>query len=143
MTFDTDVTAPEARAFYGFQIAMENVHSEMYSLLLDTYIRDKYALAHPPPTRACDATHTHTHTPPTRACDATPPRTHTGSVLTASLTHNLLNVVLLLDDTCCSIHDDKCCSMHNQCCFSHTTSVAAHTISVASHTHDKCCFTHT
>lgn len=39
----TDVTAPEARAFYGFQIAMENVHSEMYSLLLDAYIRDKYA----------------------------------------------------------------------------------------------------
>jgi ribonucleotide reductase beta subunit family protein with ferritin-like domain len=34
------VTLPEARAFYGFQIAIENVHSEMYSLLLDTYIRD-------------------------------------------------------------------------------------------------------
>nr|GLL46511.1 ribonucleoside-diphosphate reductase small chain A [Ipomoea trifida] len=29
-----------ARAFYGFQIAMENVHSEMYSLLLETYIKD-------------------------------------------------------------------------------------------------------
>lgn len=38
--FMTDVQAPEARAFYGFQIAMENVHSEMYSLLLDHYIRD-------------------------------------------------------------------------------------------------------
>jgi ribonucleoside-diphosphate reductase subunit M2 len=38
--FMTDVTLPEARAFYGFQIAIENVHSEMYSLLLDTYIRD-------------------------------------------------------------------------------------------------------
>ena len=31
---------PEARAFYGFQIAIENVHSEMYSLLLDQYVRD-------------------------------------------------------------------------------------------------------
>ena len=31
---------PEVRAFYGFQIAMENVHSEMYSLLLDFYIKD-------------------------------------------------------------------------------------------------------
>lgn len=35
-----DVQAPEARAFYGFQIAMENVHSEMYSLLLEHYVRD-------------------------------------------------------------------------------------------------------
>ena len=31
---------PEARFFYGFQVAMENVHSEMYTLLLDTYIQD-------------------------------------------------------------------------------------------------------
>ncbi|CAL5431388.1 unnamed protein product [Camellia sinensis] len=38
--FLNDVQIPEARAFYGFQIAMENVHSEMYSLLLETYIRD-------------------------------------------------------------------------------------------------------
>ena len=35
-----DVQVPEARAFYGFQIAIENVHSEMYSLLLEHYIRD-------------------------------------------------------------------------------------------------------
>ena len=35
-----DVQAPEARCFYGFQIAMENIHSEMYSLLIETYIRD-------------------------------------------------------------------------------------------------------
>jgi ribonucleotide reductase beta subunit family protein with ferritin-like domain len=28
------------RAFYGFQIAMENIHSEMYSLLLETYVQD-------------------------------------------------------------------------------------------------------
>jgi len=34
------VQVPEARAFYGFQIAMENVHSEMYSLLLEHYVRD-------------------------------------------------------------------------------------------------------
>ncbi|KAI5650609.1 hypothetical protein M9H77_36614 [Catharanthus roseus] len=38
--FLTDVQIPEARAFYGFQIAIENVHSEMYSLLLETYIKD-------------------------------------------------------------------------------------------------------
>ncbi|KAM3755273.1 hypothetical protein ACB098_02G028400 [Castanea mollissima] len=38
--FLNDVQVPEARAFYGFQIAMENVHSEMYSLLLETYIKD-------------------------------------------------------------------------------------------------------
>lgn len=36
-----EVQWPEARAFYGFQIAMENVHSETYSLLLDTYIKDQ------------------------------------------------------------------------------------------------------
>lgn len=38
--FMGDVQVPEARAFYGFQIAMENIHSEMYSLLIDTYIKD-------------------------------------------------------------------------------------------------------
>lgn len=38
--FAQEVQVPEARCFYGFQIAMENVHSEMYSLLIDTYIRD-------------------------------------------------------------------------------------------------------
>lgn len=39
--FLTEVQIPEARAFYGFQIAMENIHSEMYSLLIDQYIRDE------------------------------------------------------------------------------------------------------
>ena len=39
--FMTDVQLAEARAFYGFQIAMENIHSETYSLLIDTYIKDK------------------------------------------------------------------------------------------------------
>ena len=40
--FMGDVQLAEARAFYGFQIAMENIHSEMYSLLIDTYISDKH-----------------------------------------------------------------------------------------------------
>ena len=39
--FMNDVQVAEARAFYGFQIAMENIHSETYSLLIDTYITDK------------------------------------------------------------------------------------------------------
>ena len=39
--FMSDVQLAEARAFYGFQIAMENIHSEMYSLLIDTYISDE------------------------------------------------------------------------------------------------------
>jgi ribonucleotide reductase beta subunit family protein with ferritin-like domain len=38
--FMTEVQVSEARAFYGFQIAMENIHSEMYSLLIETYIKD-------------------------------------------------------------------------------------------------------
>jgi ribonucleoside-diphosphate reductase subunit M2 len=38
--FMGDVQAAEARAFYGFQIAMENIHSETYSVLIDTYIKD-------------------------------------------------------------------------------------------------------
>ncbi|XP_050216503.1 ribonucleoside-diphosphate reductase small chain A [Mercurialis annua] len=38
--FLNDIQIPEARAFYAFQIAMENIHSEMYSLLLETYIKD-------------------------------------------------------------------------------------------------------
>jgi ribonucleotide reductase beta subunit family protein with ferritin-like domain len=39
--FCTEVQIPEARCFYGFQIAMENIHSETYSLLIDTYIKDQ------------------------------------------------------------------------------------------------------
>ena len=38
--FMTEVQLPEARAFYGFQIAMENIHSETYSILIDSYIKD-------------------------------------------------------------------------------------------------------
>jgi len=38
--FSVEIQAAEARAFYGFQIAMENIHSETYSLLIEQYIRD-------------------------------------------------------------------------------------------------------
>lgn len=38
--FATEVQIPEARCFYGFQIAIENIHSEVYSLLIDTYVKD-------------------------------------------------------------------------------------------------------
>ena len=38
--FSNDVQVAEARCFYGFQIMIENVHSETYSLLIDTYIKD-------------------------------------------------------------------------------------------------------
>jgi len=38
--FAVEVQVPEARAFYGFQIAMENIHSETYSLLIEQYIKD-------------------------------------------------------------------------------------------------------
>ena len=36
----------EARCFYGFQIAIENIHSEVYSLLIDTYIKDPQQKSH-------------------------------------------------------------------------------------------------
>ena len=39
--FMTEVQVSEARAFYGFQIAMENIHSHTYSNLIETYIKDK------------------------------------------------------------------------------------------------------
>jgi ribonucleotide reductase beta subunit family protein with ferritin-like domain len=41
MRFLSDVQLPEARAAYGFQLMMENIHSETYSLLIDTYIKDE------------------------------------------------------------------------------------------------------
>jgi ribonucleotide reductase beta subunit family protein with ferritin-like domain len=41
MRFMSEVQLAEARAFYGFQIAMENIHSEVYSLLIDTYVKEK------------------------------------------------------------------------------------------------------
>jgi ribonucleoside-diphosphate reductase beta chain len=41
LRFMNDVQISEARAFYGFQIAMETIHSQSYSLLIDTYIKEK------------------------------------------------------------------------------------------------------
>jgi ribonucleotide reductase beta subunit family protein with ferritin-like domain len=38
--FSSEIQCAEARCFYGFQIAIENIHSEVYSLLIDTYIKD-------------------------------------------------------------------------------------------------------
>ncbi len=40
VNFIREVQIPEARCFYGFQIMMENIHSETYSLLIDSYIKD-------------------------------------------------------------------------------------------------------
>ena len=40
LNFMKEVQIPEARCFYGFQIAIENIHAETYSLLIDTYIKD-------------------------------------------------------------------------------------------------------
>merc|ERR1712178_136105 len=51
--FSVEVQVPEARAFYGFQIAMENIHSETYSLLIEQYIRDSAEK-----TKVFDAIHT-------------------------------------------------------------------------------------
>ena len=56
--FAQEFQLPEIRFFYGFQIAMENVHSEMYSLLIDTYVRDsdeRYKLFHAIDTLPCVA----------------------------------------------------------------------------------------
>ena len=39
--FVNEVQYTEAKFFYGFQIMMENIHSETYSLLIDTYVKDK------------------------------------------------------------------------------------------------------
>ena len=44
--FCSEVQYPEARFFYGFQIMIENVHSETYSLLIDTYVKDKAEKMH-------------------------------------------------------------------------------------------------
>jgi ribonucleoside-diphosphate reductase beta chain len=40
INFLSEVQYPEAKCFYGFQVMMENIHSETYSLLIDTYVRD-------------------------------------------------------------------------------------------------------
>jgi hypothetical protein len=44
--FSGEVQIPEARCFYGFQIMMENIHSETYSLLIDTYIKEPAQRTH-------------------------------------------------------------------------------------------------
>jgi ribonucleoside-diphosphate reductase subunit M2 len=44
--FATEIQSAEARCFYGFQIAVENIHSETYSLLIDTYVRDNAEKTH-------------------------------------------------------------------------------------------------
>jgi ribonucleoside-diphosphate reductase beta chain len=51
--FLNEVQIPEAKFFYGFQIAIEAIHSEAYSLLIDTYIKDRKEKAH-----LLDAIHT-------------------------------------------------------------------------------------
>ena len=38
--FSSEISIPEVRCFYGFQIAIENIHSEVYSLLIEEYIKD-------------------------------------------------------------------------------------------------------
>ena len=40
VNFMSEVQLPEARCFYGFQIMMENIHSETYALLIDTFVKD-------------------------------------------------------------------------------------------------------
>lgn len=40
VNFLNEVQYAEAKCFYGFQIMMENIHSEVYSLLIDTYVKD-------------------------------------------------------------------------------------------------------
>ncbi len=44
--FATEVTSPKARCFYGFQIAVKNIHSKMYSLLIHTYVKDHTKKTH-------------------------------------------------------------------------------------------------
>src|SRR5947208_2177844 len=46
LRFCNEVQIIEARCFYGFQTMIENVHSEMYSLLIDTYIKDNAEKTH-------------------------------------------------------------------------------------------------
>ena len=40
LNFMSEIQIPEVRCFYGFQLAIENIHSETYSLLIDTYVKD-------------------------------------------------------------------------------------------------------
>lgn len=56
VNFLNEVQYPEARCFYGFQIMIENIHSETYSLLIETYIKDsieRHTLFHAMETMTC------------------------------------------------------------------------------------------
>jgi ribonucleoside-diphosphate reductase subunit M2 len=44
--FSQEVQVAEARCFYGFQVMIENIHSETYSLLIDTYVKDPHQRVH-------------------------------------------------------------------------------------------------
>lgn len=44
--FSSEIQLSEARCFYGFQIAIENIHSEVYSLLIDTYVKEASEKTH-------------------------------------------------------------------------------------------------
>jgi ribonucleoside-diphosphate reductase beta chain len=46
VNFMKEIQSPEARCFYGFQVMMENIHAETYSLLIDTYIKTTAEKAH-------------------------------------------------------------------------------------------------
>ena len=46
LNFFSEVQIPEVRSFYAFQMAIENIHSEVYSQLIDTYIKDGAEKAH-------------------------------------------------------------------------------------------------
>lgn len=46
LRFMREIHIPEARCFYGFQMMMENIHSETYSLLIDTYVKDNIEKQH-------------------------------------------------------------------------------------------------
>lgn len=46
LNFNNEIQVPEARCFYGFQVGIENIHSEVYSLLIDTYIKDPIEKTH-------------------------------------------------------------------------------------------------
>ena len=46
MNFSSKEQSSEAKYFYGFQIAIENIYSEVYSLLIDTYVKDHTENSH-------------------------------------------------------------------------------------------------
>ena len=76
LNFSNEVQLPEARCFYGFQIAMENVHAEVYSLLIDTYIKDAGTPPEPrppPPTARLTQSPTGLSRPPWPLPPALPP----------------------------------------------------------------------